>query len=257
MNIRRTSILAVTLFLFELLFELRVGSATYIESAGDFVLTGELVITNAARNQFRLVGHSGVFTAPAGTSIEALDGKPVEVELGRNRRILEISEMPMHFPPIVHGVEVIRGQLNVADAVDRTFTMAGDDRLYIGPAAMDIRPYGGRIVEVLLGSDGTVQSIEIAKAASRAPLTATCLYNGEGFSEGGSVCQSGTQYRCVSGAWRSLGSTCAWGGTTAARSSRTCIFYGATVASGSSICRNGTTFRCADGEWVNLGTACS
>src|ERR1700687_3734754 len=67
-------------------------SRAIVTTSGGGVLTGELVIVNAAQNRFRLVGHSGTFTAPPGTPVEAFDGKPVEVELSRHGRVLPISE---------------------------------------------------------------------------------------------------------------------------------------------------------------------
>ena len=42
--------------------------------AGTRVLTGELVIINAAKNTFRLVEHAGSFMAPAGTKSPAFTG---------------------------------------------------------------------------------------------------------------------------------------------------------------------------------------
>jgi hypothetical protein len=226
---------------------------------GGGVLTGELVVTNAAQNQFRLVGHGGSFIAPAGIPVGALDGKPVEVELSGDGRVLQISQMPIHLEPIVHGFELVSGQLVAADPVTRTFTIAGDNRVYIAPSSFDIRPYAGRMVEVRLDERGQVMDIDFApRFGGDAPMpTGNCSYNGQGFSDGAPLCQSGTQYRCERGMWRSLGTACVADGRTSLRSLRTCVFGDASVANGSTICRDGRVSRCADGEWVYVGTACS
>src|SRR5512140_3041507 len=79
------------------------GAARAGMAGGDRVLTGELVVTNAARNQFRLVEHSGSFTAPPGTSVTEWDGKPVRVEFGSDGRALQISQIPIDYAPITHG----------------------------------------------------------------------------------------------------------------------------------------------------------
>jgi hypothetical protein len=220
------------------------------------VLTGELVVTNAARNQFRLVGHGGSFTAPADIPVEALDGKPVQVDLTRDGRVLEISEEPIHFEPIEHGFEVISGELVVRDPLMRTFAIAGDDRVYVAPARVEVSAYAGRMVRVRLDETGRVMAIDSGARAGLAPIAAACSYNGRGYSDGASLCQSGIRFRCQSGAWRNAGSTCAADAPMASPRAF-CTVGDAHVANGSSICRAGATFRCTDGEWVNLGKACS
>jgi hypothetical protein len=221
------------------------------------VLSGELVVINASQNRFRLVGHSGSYIAPAGTRIEEFDGKPVQVEISHGGHVLQISEMPIHYVPITHGFEVVRGQLQVTDPWTRTFAIAGDDRMYVAPPGVDIQPYAGRMVELRLGERGQVTHIDLAAPSVAAlPVTSTCSYNGHGYSDGASLCQSGAQYRCDRGTWRSLGLTCG-SDTTTFLPVRTCLFGGASMANGSSICRGGSTLRCVDGEWVNVGTECS
>ena len=223
---------------------------------GSHVLISELVVTDAAKNRFRLVGHGGSFTAPAGTPVEVLDGKPVVVEFAPDGRVLQISEDPVRIDRITRSYEIISGQLVLTDAALRTFTIAGDNRVYDAPSGIDIGPYAGHMVEVRVDDRGEVMDIGPA-ARSRAPLALACPYNGQGYSDGALLCRSGTQYRCEAGAWRSLGFACPSNDTTASGWARTCLVGDATVANGSRICRNGTTFRCADGEWVNIGTACS
>jgi hypothetical protein len=248
----RVCIIASTL----LLLVLPVG--LHAEEAGNRVLTSELVVTNAGRNQFRLVGHGGSFTAPAGIPVETLDGKPVLVEFAPDGRVLRISEQPVPISGIAHSEEVISGQFVVRDPVARTFSFASDDRIYIAPLGMDIRPYSGQVVEVRLDEQGQVADITFAKHSPGVPRIGTpCVINGQRYSDGTSVCQSGMQYRCDLGVWRGLGATCAAGGAASVPSSHGCMIGWASVANGSSVCRSGTTFRCSDGNWVNVGTACS
>jgi hypothetical protein len=265
-------------------------------TSGGGVFSGELVVTNTARRQFRLVGHGGTLTAPVGTPLEALNGKPVAVELAGGGRVLRITEEPIYFEPITHGQETVSGQFVVRDPSTGAFAIAGDDRIYTAPPGVDIRPYGGRIVEVRLNDAGHVTRIRAVEAT--APVVITCVYDGRSYSDGMPVCQSGTQYRCENGTWRneglgcaeqtalpcnaagvifgdgvtrcengtrvlcehgqwrSLGTICSSGGATLPWP-LSCAVGDATVANGSSICRNGTTFRCADGSWVNVGAACS
>ncbi|MBP1687559.1 MAG: hypothetical protein H6Q33_3702 [Deltaproteobacteria bacterium] len=86
-----------------------------------------------------------------------------------------------------------------------------------------------------------------------------CRYQDSTYSHDSTVCQSGTQYRCDDGQWRSLAVACTGGGDGATRTApagRACLYNGATVATQSTICRSGTTFRCEDGEWRNLGSTC-
>lgn len=217
------------------------------------VLTGELVIIKGTRNRFRLVGHGGTFAAPAGTSLEPFDGKPVEVEFGRGGTVLAITEEPVHIEPITHGFEVVTGELIVNDPVTGTFSLAGADRVYIAPAATDIRPYAGRMVNVRLDERGRVMGIDAAAQAVN--TTSPCTYGGYSYSEGESVCDAGTPYRCEAGTWRRFGPACGSEGKIPAASPE-CVVGDARVASGSSICRGGTTFRCVDGHWLNIGTVC-
>ncbi len=233
------------------------AQAYTVTRAGTYVLSGELVATDGARNRFRLVGHGGSFTAPAGTSVEALDGKPVTVEFASGGQVLQISKMPIHIEPITRSYEIVSGQLVLSDPAMRTFTFAGDSRVYRAPAGIDIGLYAGRRVEVRVDDQGRVMDLSPIGSPASTPLASTCSYDGQGYSDGASLCQSGTQYRCERGTWYGLGSPCVADGTTLSRSLHTCQVGDATVANGSMICRSGTTFRCADGAWLNVGTACS
>ena len=127
-------------------------------------------MTNAAKNQFRLVEHRGSFTAPAGTALEAWDGKPVEVELGRNGRVLQISAMPIHFEPITHGFEVVSGELLLRDAATREFAIAGDNRTYVAPQGVDIGLYAGHLVEMRLDEQGRVMNVHLIARSADAPM---------------------------------------------------------------------------------------
>ena len=258
MTISRVCILAFVVIVLGAWFVPGVATEAYakrLAASGSEVLTGELVITNAAKNRFRLVGHSGSFTAPPGTQVEAFDGKPVRVELARGR-VLMIAEIPIYIEPITHGLEVVSGQLLVSDPVTRTFTLTGDDHVYVAPPAIDIRPCAGGMVNVRLDERGRVMGIDLAAPRGGATFAGTCVYRGQNYSQGESVCESGTQYRCESGTWRSFGPTCASDGATLPPWPQDCLLDDARVASGSSICRDGTTFRCVDGHWMNVRTAC-
>ena len=91
-----------------------------------------------------------------------------------------------------------------------------------------------------------------------------CSYRDQKFSEGASVCQSGTQFRCDDGEWKSLGLPCAGGPhgqagdapMVAPAGKRSCALGDSTVSSASTVCRSGITFLCNDGEWQNLGRPC-
>src|SRR5215472_5050280 len=87
----------------------------------------------------------------------------------------------------------------------------------------------------------------------------SCIYSGQTFSTGASVCQYGVQYRCDGTQWHSTGVTCersaAYDTTLPPPvSPRDCVLGDATVANGSGMCRGGITYRCDDGNWVNLQT---
>lgn len=235
-------------------------------------ITGEFVAIKGTANQFRIVGHGGTFTAPAGTSVQALDGKPVQVELS-NGRVTQIVEAPVPIDPVVHGFSTVRGEVMVTDPTSRRFTFAGDNQVYVAPAGIDITPYAGKIAEAQVDENGRVTELRLVGSGPQTyypqpaavyppPVAAvgSCMYYGQPYSAGSAVCQSGTQYRCDGSQWQSLGTACH---TADVRdeaipplSPRSCVVGDATVASGSGVCRQGTTYRCDDGSWINVQTAC-
>lgn len=220
------------------------------------VLSGELVVTNEAHNQFRLVGHGGYFTAPAGTPVGELDGKPVQVELGSNGRVTVIRPLDLAVPQVTSSYDIVSGQLVVIDPVRRTFSVAGDTQQYVAESWVDLRPYDRRMVEFRVGANGRVGSFSLTDRGAAAPAAApdTCAKDGKTYFSGASVCQDGTQFRCEAGGWRNLGTPCPM--VQSRRDPGTCIFGSATVAHGSSICRQGTTYRCDAGDWVDVGAPC-
>ncbi len=224
-------------------------------------LSGDLVVTNSATRQFRLVDRPGSYTAPAGTDLEALDGRRVEVELSSNGSVLSVVDAPKAVEPVVHGWSTVRGQVEAVDTINGTFTIRGDNQTYRAPGK-DITPYIGKTVELKLDENERVVQIDLISSAVPVqpvqPIAAACDYRGQSYSGGAAVCQAGTQYRCDGTRWVSLGTTCVppSGDTAAAASPRPCAVGGATVATGSSVCRDGMKSRCDDGLWINVGTAC-
>ena len=205
------SILLIGLFLaFQVPSEAHAGAP----GRSDSVLTGELVVTNAARNQFRLVTHSGSFTAPPGISVAALDGKPVEVELGHDGRVSQITQMQVRIEPIEHGFEVVSGELVRPDPASRTFSIAGDGRTYVAPYGVDIGQYAGRMVEMRLDEQGQVMDINLITQSGDMPLPRSsshpCTFDGASVANGSSICRSGVTFRCTDGAWVRLGTACSY-----------------------------------------------
>ena len=234
-------------------------------------LTGELVAIDGSPTHFRIVGQNGTFVAPSGTTVTALDGHNVEVEVA-NGHVASITEVHVPIAPVTHGVSTVRGELVVADALGRRFSFAGDTQTYVAPPTIaDIAPYAGKMVEITLDDTGQVTDFRLLPpGAVPAPaslntypsngyaVATTCSYRGEAFTAGAAVCQAGTQYRCDGTTWRSLGTSCVSGDAmhVSLPSPRECEVGGATVASGSGVCRGGTTYRCDDGTWINAQTAC-
>jgi hypothetical protein len=237
-------------------------------AAANSVITGELV--DEGGSQFRIVGH-GHYTAPSGTPLRALDGKTVQVELASGK-VVSITESPVPVNPVAHGLSTVRGELRVADPALRTFTFASDTQVYTAPTSIDLGAYNGKMVEVNLDEKGQVTEFKLLGPATQgaygvppvygAPAaTGSCMYQGQTYSAGSAVCQSGTQYRCDGVRWQSLGSGCQAMSASDApaqplREPRSCTVGDATVAPGSSICRSGTTYRCDDGSWINVQTPC-
>ena len=184
-------------------------------------IQGELVVLDGSADRFRLVGRQGTFTAPAGASLAALDGKSVDVELDGGR-VVRISERLVVVTPVTSTIEMVQGQLVVRDPIAGSFAFAGDSRVYVAPAGVAIAPYGGQWVEATLDGRGQVTDLALVPPppppASRplAPLPPPV-------AQGATPCLVDTA---------------------------------TTVASGSSVCRDGSVLRCDNGAWVRLGTAC-
>jgi hypothetical protein len=242
---------------------------TTLASAAEYgrTLTGELVYRSG--NQFRIVGVGSGFTAPSGTPLASLDGKTVQVELSPDGRVTQITQVTVPINPVLHGWSTVRGQVAVANPYARTFTFAGDTQTYTAPASVDIALYNGKYAEAKMDENGNVTELHLVPGPPpqaynpySPPVAVTgCTYNGETFSTGSAVCQSGTQYRCDGVNWQSLGTTCqplvaGDAPRLPPNAPRSCVVGDATVANGSSICRTGTTFRCDDGAWINMQTAC-
>lgn len=243
--------LAFALLLITFCFATQIPSPALARVDSRNVISGELVAIDGTRNQFRIVGHGGTFTAPAGFSVHALDGKPVYVELAGGR-VVQISEMPIPIKPVEHGFETVTGELVVRDAATGSFMIAGDGRIYAAPPDVDIRQYAGRRVELRLDEQGRLIDLHLATAsdgAPLAPLASTCAYNGQAYSEGISVCQSGTQYRCGAGTWRTVGAC-------TPLSPLPCAAGGTSYADGATRCEGGTQFLCERGQWRSVGAVC-
>ena len=215
MKALRVCTVASTVFGLLLLFALQAPTLAHagmtVVTAGDRILTGELVVTNAARNKFRLVEHRGSFTAPTGTPVEALDGKPVQVELARDGRVLQIRQMQIHIEPITHGFEVVSGELMLRDPATRTFAIVGDDRTYVAPHGIDVGGYAGRLVEMRLDEQEQVVDINLIARSGDAPLSRSlrgCLLGGASLASGLSICRGGRSLRCADGEWVNLGTAC-------------------------------------------------
>lgn len=220
-------------------------------SAGaDSTVSGELVVTNAGTNQFRVIDHPGYFQSPSGIPLEALDGKPVIVELSENRRVLSIREKRIHIEPITVGYEVVTGELVLVDTARGTFAIAGAPQTYLAPPALDIRRYAGQRVELLVDDRNQVMQVRPADQPGGALAVGRCSYDGTTYGDSVTLCQTGTQYRCESGTWRSLGVDC---GATADVS---CVHDGTSYSDGAARCENGVRFACNAGQWRYVNRGC-
>ena len=222
-------------------------------SAGT-TIEGELVVIDGHPSQFRIVDQPGQFSAPGGVSLEALDGKAVIVELSDNRQVLRITEKHIPINPITNEYESIVGELVVVDAARGTFTIAGNDRMFVAPQSIDPGRYAGRRVEVFFGKNGEVRQIQLAQSSLGEPMqplpTSTCSYAGRGYPTGQSMCQAGTQYRCEGGTWRSLGVACD------VTRDAPCELDGVSYSEGAARCDGGTRFTCDNGRWQSSNVPC-
>ena len=96
----------------------------------------------------------------------------------------------------------------------------------------------------------------LATGSAWAKAHEPCFSSGTMFSDGGTSCQNGLQFRCFNGVWEALGIGC---GEELALPvpSRTCDFAGISFSTGSASCQEGMQYRCEDGAWRNTGTACA
>jgi len=188
-----------------------VARASNASTAPDHVLTGELVVTDAAVNQFRLVRRSGSFKAPDGTKVAALGGKPVRVEFGSDGGVLRVSPMDIHIEPITHELNVLSGPVEVRDPAKSTFTIPGDDHTYVAPRGVDIRTYDGHVVEMRVDEKGRVIKIDhiVRSADAPAPTSPSkCFIGDASVTPGSSICRRGTTFRCADGEWAKTGTVC-------------------------------------------------
>jgi len=184
-------------------------------------LTGELVVLDGSSSRFRLIGHEGSFSAPPGTPLSELDGKAVSIEVA-NGRVTQITEQTIAITPVVSGWETVRGQLEVRNAMARTFGVVGDTKAYQAPPGLDLNPYVGKWVEASIDAEGRAKSITlladkpppapptpaIAPLSSGAAVRTTCAIGDATVASGSSVCRAGITHRCDSGTWVSLGTPC-------------------------------------------------
>jgi len=244
---KRFSVCALFAFLVSL-------GATPPCSAGSTVV-GELVVTNSASNQFRIVDQAGYFHAPRGMSIEGLDGKPVIVDLSDNRQVLRITEKQIYIEPVESEYETVTGQLVLVDSTRGTFAIAGAPQTYVAPRNVDLQRYAGQRVNLFVDQRGQVLQIDYSDRADSAdrgyPIpVSSCSYNGRGYGDGTTMCQTGTQYRCETGNWRSLGLACE------ITADRSCVIDGTSYSNGSARCENGVRFVCSDGRWNYVNRGC-
>lgn len=210
-------------------------------------LHGELVLLKGSTNRFRLVGENGTYTAKP-EMIAPLDGKPVEVELGADGKVQSIREVSFEIEPIQHGFEVVAGQLQVVDAEQGKFGIAGDSRVWVAPSGEAIAPLAGRNVELRLSEDGAITQLRVV---GDAPAPKSCSYAGEPRTHGSIVCEGNKQLRCEDGNWIDLAIACA------PAAPRGCQLADADLPEGASICRGGKAQRCREGQWVETGEPCA
>lgn len=94
-----------------------------------------------------------------------------------------------------------------------------------------------------------------ALTAAAASAAESCSYTGTQYSDGATVCQEGTQFRCDDGDWKSLAINCA-AKDVAAPAPTSCEYKGTSFSSGAASCQSGTQYRCEAGSWRSMGSAC-
>jgi len=141
------------------------GSASPARAAGvgGNFLTGELVVISEQARTFRLVGNDNrQFVAPAGVELDALDGKPVIVQLDAKGHVESIDPKHVEYKPITHGITTIYGELRVVDVTEHRFRIEGESGTYVAPDGIDVRPYAGKRVKIEIGDAGQVTDLHLA-----------------------------------------------------------------------------------------------
>jgi hypothetical protein len=201
------------------------------------IITGQLVVSNAASGAFTITGDGRSFLAPMGFDVRPYANQMVDVFLDEQGQVKSIdraksSELPAGsmLPPMpvtsacaYNGVPYAEGVLT-CQSNTRYRCESGLWRSVGGPCAVTNDQF--------------------------------CNRDGASYASGSTRCDSGAQLLCEGGVWRDLGTACVSDITTASARPRSCIVGDATVGSGSSVCRSGVTYRCLDGSWNDLGTAC-
>lgn len=200
------------------------------------IITGQLVVNNAASGAFTITGDGRPFLAPLGVDIRPYANQMVDVFLDEQGKVKSIDRAkssmgPSDYPPAV---------------------------LPSTGCAYNGRSYGDGMMVCQVGAryrcdGGMWRSLAGPCAASSEQ---PCLQDGVMHTPGSTRCYAGSQLVCDNGIWRDVGTACVSDVTTAQARARSCLVGDATVASGSTICRSGVTFRCADGNWNSIGTPC-
>jgi hypothetical protein len=104
-------------------------------------------------------------------------------------------------------------------------------------------PFGAAVLAIMASGPSVAQAAQ-----------ARCFYKGAIFSDGAMSCQSGAQFRCKDGDWKSTGFACSDEKLTLAR---TCELNGISYPTGAASCKSGTQYRCEDGQWASLMLPCT
>lgn len=113
---------------------------------------------------------------------------------------------------------------------------------------MKSRMRRGVMLPLLAAVVGVLTCAGVARAGSD-----DCFYKGAMFSDGAMSCQTGAQFRCKAGDWKSTGSTCP---EEQPRAAKSCDLSGISYSTGAASCQDGTQYRCEDGAWRSLGVTC-
>jgi hypothetical protein len=106
---------------------------------------------------------------------------------------------------------------------------------------------------VLCRSLAVLGGVLLGFGVQRAVAADDCTYKGTKYSEGAASCQTGLQFRCEDGEWKSVGVGCS---DSPVEPSRNCQFGGVTYPTGSASCQGGNQYRCDNGSWASLDISC-